>query len=127
MLTFALFARWTSAHPTPPHQCAGAAVQWVHSTQTPLPKLKLKALILLPVRALPQHMLRMKPNATLRFPSCRGKVHRRNNFGALPRPNTLSSSASDLAVNPRKLFSTAGHQATNVRLFERQTGGNLAI
>src|SRR4026207_2138748 len=69
----------------------------------------------------------MRQDATLRSPSCRWKAPRRNGFAACPRPNTLSSFASDLTVNPRKLFAPARHEAADVCLFERQTGGDLAV
>src|SRR6185503_15276344 len=80
-----------------------------------------------PNPAPPRRMLRMKPNASTLFPSTARKARRRNSFAALPRPNTVSSSASDLTVHPRKLLPAAGHQTADVRLFERQTGGDLAI
>src|SRR5215204_256725 len=69
----------------------------------------------------------MKQGATSRSPSSRWKAPRRNSFAACPRPNTASSFASDLTVNPRKLFASARHKAADVCLFERQTGGDLAV
>src|SRR5204863_7951660 len=80
-----------------------------------------------PFRAPPQHTWSMKPNATLRVPSFRRKAPRRNNFAALPRPDTVSSLASDFSVDPRKLFSPARYQAADVGLLQRQCVGNLAV
>jgi len=79
------------------------------------------------VLALPSRKSSKKPNATLLFPAFRRTAHRRNSFAALPRPNTVSSPASDLPVDPRKLLASARHQTANVRFFQRQSVGDLAI
>src|SRR5688572_4471840 len=98
-----------------------------HSLRILLPALTSGERSLPPIPAPLRHMLRMKPNASTLFPSIARKARRRNSFAALPRPNTVSSSASDLAVHPRKLPTAARHQTSDVRLLNRQTRGDLAI
>src|ERR1700754_3190760 len=65
--------------------------------------------------------------ALWRFPSSRWKARHRNSSAVSLHPNTVSSSASDLAVHPRKLLTTTSDQTTNVRLFELQTGRYFAV
>src|SRR5688572_21898075 len=125
--SFHLLERLLRAHPIRPHPCAGVDVQSEHSPRI-LPSKQMSAIPSpVPVRAPPQHMLHMMPRAKLRSPSFRWRVLRQSSFAAFPRPNSVSSFASDLPVNPRKLFATACDQATDVCLFQRQTGSDLAV
>src|SRR5512138_2009742 len=84
------------------HLHAYAVAPMAHCLKTRAQRLHSTTHSLLRARAPLRRNARMKPGAKLHPPLTKWKARHRNSSGAFPRPNTLSSSASDLTVDPRK-------------------------
>src|ERR1700754_409916 len=106
------------AYPRPLRQFVDAVAPLVRGLQIRWPARSSKGLSLVRVHELLRRTFRMMLYALWRFPSSRWKARHRNSSAVSLHPNTVSSSASDLAVHPRKLLTTTSDQTTNVRLFE---------